>query len=65
MKNNCGGVNLFMFQVFSSNLTKNKYPQRFFSRSSFMFLGRASLRNTTIVCFRNIKDQIIEFTTKF
>ena len=47
LKNNCGGVNLFMFQVFSSNLTKNKYPQRFFSRSSFMFLGRASLRNTT------------------
>ena len=46
------------------NVTRNKYHHRFFKKFVYV-LGRASLMNTTDWCFRNFKDQIVEFTTKF
>ena len=47
------------------NVTKNKYHHRFFSRSSFMSWEELVSGIRQIGYFRNFKDQIVEFTTKF
>ena len=46
LKNTCGGVN-YVPSLQPLTLLRINILTDFFSRSSFMFLGRASLRNTT------------------
>ena len=51
-----------MFEVY---VNKNKYYHRLFSRRLFTFWDELVKGIPQIECFRNFKDQIIEFTTKF
>ena len=58
LKNSSGGV-----KSSALNVSKNKYPHRCFSRSSFMFWEKLGKEYHRLAA--SFKDQIIEFTKKF
>ena len=58
LKNSSGGV-----KSSALNVSKNKYPHRCFSRSSFMFWEELAKEYHRLAA--SSKDQIIEFAKKF